>query len=151
MPGLLPPASLFRTHGLVLHIIVSVNMTPAGLLCRAIYDQSPEDVAWHVGDNNGMPLDSSVTADTAHPIVQNDKSNGDSFSERVKSALQQAANMDAAAEESSGQGSWQKGSALQTIALDEHDLPTLQPQEQVCWLQAYAAKDGCGDCIKRTA
>jgi hypothetical protein len=26
--------------------------------CRAIYDQSYEDMAWHVGDNNGMPSDS---------------------------------------------------------------------------------------------
>ena len=29
--------------------------TESVLCCRAIYDQSYEDVGWHVGDNNGMP------------------------------------------------------------------------------------------------
>ena len=42
--------------------------------------------------------------------------------------------MDSAAEPPQGQGSWQKGSALQTIALDEHDLPSSAPEQQVCLL-----------------
>lgn len=43
------------------------------LCCRAIYDQSYEDIAWHVGDNNGMPSDSRVPmSDLAHSIAHHE-------------------------------------------------------------------------------
>ena len=101
---------------------------------RAIYDQSFEDVAWHVGDNNGMPLDNHQhpTSDLAKSIAQSNSSNEGSISNRVKSALKQAVHMDTAPEPPpSRQGSWQKGSALQTLALDEHELPIATPDPQV--------------------
>ena len=43
------------------------------LCCRAIYDQSYEDIAWHVGDNNGMPSDSrGPMSDLAQSIAHHD-------------------------------------------------------------------------------
>ncbi len=48
-------------------------VTHDGLYCRAIYDQSYEDIAWHVGDNNGMPSDPQrPMSDLAHSIAQHD-------------------------------------------------------------------------------
>ena len=112
-------------------------MTVSALHCRAIYDQSFEDVAWHVGDNNGMPLHTKhPTSDLAKSIAQS--SDKGSLTSRVTSALRQAAHMDSAAEPPQGQDNWQKGSALQTIALDEQDLPTSLPEQQVGLLPTYA-------------
>lgn len=47
--------------------------TITALCCRAIYDQSYEDIAWHVGDNNGMPSDSrGPMSDLAQTIAHHE-------------------------------------------------------------------------------
>ena len=116
------------------------------LACRAIYDQPYEDVAWRVGDNNGMPHDpNSPLSDLAQSIAQHndpqhpssspsstpsttDSSSDDkqqSISSRVQSAIRQAARMDSVGEgeQAKQDERWQQTAPLQTIALDEHDLP----------------------------
>ena len=130
---------------------------------RAIYDQSYEDIGWHVGDNNGMPQDPpGPLSDLAHSIPQHDtppdpipetsgrtstdrtsaasstsdskKRDGEpaSTSSRVQSALRQAADIDSVAEGERAKKNkrWQRSSALQTIALDSHDLPTSTSSSQ---------------------
>ena len=119
--------------------------------CRAIY-HSYEDVAWLVGDNNGMPQDpdgplsdlaqsmaqtegpqqnpppppptsSGPDSDDSHSSGNNNKR--DSISSRVQNAIWQAARMDSVgeAEQAKQDTRWQQTTSLQTIALDEHDLP----------------------------
>lgn len=121
------------------YVCLVQSMTVSALHCRAIYDQSIEDVAWHVGDNNGMPLDTEhPTSDLAKSIAQSNSSDKGGLTSRVTPALRQAAHMESAAEPPQGQDNWQKGSALQTIALDEHDLPTSLPEQQLGLLPTYA-------------
>ena len=130
------------------------------LTCRAIYDQSYEDVAWRVGDNNGMPNDSNTPlSDLAQSIAQHDgprhptpnpsstPSSSDSadrtddkqqsISSRVQSAIRQAARMDSVGEgeQAKQDKRWQQTAPLQTIALDEHDLPpsASSPQVGLLW------------------
>lgn len=46
---------------------------PSLLSCRAIYDQSYEDITWHVGDNNGMPSDArGPMSDLAQSIAHHE-------------------------------------------------------------------------------
>ena len=118
--------------------------------CRAIYDQSYEDVAWRVGDNNGMPHDPKTPlSDLAQSIAQHDDpqhpsptpsstpsstdkadsstdSKQKSPTSRVQSAIRQAAHMDSVGEDEQAKHDkrWQQTPPLQTIALDDNDLPS---------------------------
>lgn len=125
--------------------------------CRPIYDQPYEDVAWRVGDNNGMPHDPNTPmSDLAQSIAQHDDSQHPgtgppsspsstdssdskaddkqrSISSRVQSGVRQAARMDSVreGEQAKQDERWQQTPPLQTIALDDHDLPPFTSSPQV--------------------
>lgn len=141
--------------------------------CRAIYDQSYEDIGWHAGDNNGMPQDApGPLSDLAHATppdptavisgrISTDSTSGASSmsdhtkrdgqqastSSRVQSALRQAADMDSVAEGERAKKNkrWQRSSALQTIALDSHDLPSPTSSSQKVGLCLQACGHRLGD------
>lgn len=116
--------------------------------CRAIYEQSYEEIVWQVSDNNGMPKDpnaplSDLAQSIAHddpnhpsstpsPIPSSPSSTGSSSanqqqgsSQHVQSGIRQAAQMDSVQEGEQAQkgNRWQEPPPLQTIALDDDDLP----------------------------
>lgn len=105
-------------------------MQPNGravFLCRPIYDQSFEDVAWHAGDNNGMPCEHQQPAsDLAKEILHQHQQH----SGGIVTGIREAAHMDSPDPLPPGQGNWQRGSALQTLAMGDQDLP-VSPEQQV--------------------
>ncbi|KAL3142086.1 hypothetical protein ABBQ32_004709 [Trebouxia sp. C0010 RCD-2024] len=116
---------------------------------RAIYNQSYEEVVLQVSDNNGMPIDpTSPLSDLAQSIAQHDEpphpephpfstpsgpSSTDSssankrpgISNRVESSFWEAARMDSIqeGEQAKQNKKQQQTPPLQTLALDDSDLP----------------------------
>ena len=136
------------------------------------------EVAWHVGDNNGMPQDAnSPLSDLAQSLAQtddppqpsptptltpsgpigsdssnnsssSDSSSTDSIGSSIQTATWRAAHMESVgeAEQAKQEATRQQAMPLQTIALDEHELPSSASSatsQQVRRLFTYIIHDRC--------